>query len=472
MAEPRLLDWRVVRAVAIVFLLARLVLFFTAQPFMDETYYWMWGQHPALSYFDHPPLIGWTQGLLSIFGWNVVALRLAPLLTFCIDLGLLWLLARRAAGEDWRQGFWTIAAVFLSAPIFILLTGSALPDHLLLCFSLLSVYAVESLRQTGHVRWLYLAGLAIGLAMLSKYTGALLGAGLVVSLIVAPALRPLFRSPHLYLAALLALVLQLPVLLWNMQNGFASFGFIFDGRSGLGGQGTWWTGLGGYVAGAVAVLSPMLAVVMVRFAVTRGDGHLYSRLVFWFSTLAFLAASFFTNILIHWNAVAYIVVLPFLWPLLRMRWLVIAQLVYGAIAIGAAAFNFALMPISATYTVADQASAWSYGWADVAAEIDAIRQTRHVDFIAASDYALASPLAFALHDIDVTSLSPRREEYDYWFDPQAHRGQTALIVADRWRPLDLGSHFASVTPLTQVHAMRFGHAVDHYQLFLATGYRP
>lgn len=23
----------------------------------DEAYYWMWGQHPALSYFDHPPLM-------------------------------------------------------------------------------------------------------------------------------------------------------------------------------------------------------------------------------------------------------------------------------------------------------------------------------------------------------------------------------------------------------------------------------
>src|SRR5262245_33285905 len=25
----------------------------------DEAYYWMWGQHPELSYFDHPPLNAW-----------------------------------------------------------------------------------------------------------------------------------------------------------------------------------------------------------------------------------------------------------------------------------------------------------------------------------------------------------------------------------------------------------------------------
>ena len=472
MAERRSLDWRVLRAVALVFLAARLALFLVAHPFMDETYYWMWGQHPALSYFDHPALIGWTQGLASLFGWNVVTLRLFPLLTFCADLVLLWLIVRRTVGDAWRESFWGIAAIFLSAPIFVLLTGSALPDHLLLCFSLLSVYAVESLRQTGNLRWLYLAGLSIGLAMLSKYTGALLGAGLVIYLIATPGLRPLFRSPHLYLAALLALALQLPVLIWNVQNGFASFGFIVDGRSGLGGNGSWWTGLGGYLAGAVAVLSPMLAVVMLRFASARGDGRLYPRLVFWLSTLAFLVASLFTNILIHWNAVAYIVVLPFLWPLLRARWLLIAQLVYGAIAIGAAAFNFALLPISATYTAADQASSWSYGWDEVAAKIGEIRQAQPVDFIAASDYALASPLAFAMHDPNVTSLSPRREEYDYWFVPGAHRGQNALIVADRWRPLQVDGHFTSVTELAQVDITRFGYVTGRYRIYLGTGYVP
>ena len=472
MAETPGLDWRVLRAVAIVFLLARLALLFLAHPYMDETYYWMWGQHPALSYFDHPALIGWTQGLAALLGWNVVALRLFPLLTLCADLLLLWLLAKRAAGDSWRDSFWTIAAVFLSAPIFILLTGSALPDHLLLCFALLTVYAVESLKQTGKPGWLYLAGLAIGLAMLSKYTGALLGAGLVIYLLATPSLRPLFRSPHLYLAALLALALQLPVLVWNLQNGFASFGFIVDGRSGLGGNGTWWTGLGGYLGGAVAVLSPMLAAVMLRFAFRRGDEQLYPRLVFWLSSLAFLVASLLTNILIHWNAVAYIVVLPFLWPLLRARWLMVLQLIYGAIAIVAAAFNFAVMPIGATYTVADQTSSWSYGWDEIAANLKEIEQTQHVDFIAASDYALASPLAFALHDKDVTSLSPRREEYDYWFDPEAHRGQSALIVADRWRPLNVGSHFASVTELAQIDTSRFGRIIGHYRIYLGTGYTP
>ena len=51
-----------------VLVLQLLVLYFLAlklwfdlgvAPMGDESYYWMWGQHPALSYFDHPPLHGW-----------------------------------------------------------------------------------------------------------------------------------------------------------------------------------------------------------------------------------------------------------------------------------------------------------------------------------------------------------------------------------------------------------------------------
>jgi len=33
----------------------------------DEAYYYLWGKNLALSYFDHPPMIGWFFGFLSLF---------------------------------------------------------------------------------------------------------------------------------------------------------------------------------------------------------------------------------------------------------------------------------------------------------------------------------------------------------------------------------------------------------------------
>ena len=478
MAEARSFDWRVLRVVALVFLAVRLVLFVAARPFMDETYYWLWGQHPALSYFDHPPLVGWTEGLLSVLGWNTLGLRAAPLLTLCGDLVLLGMLARRLRGEAWQESFWPVAAIFLSAPIFILTTGSALPDHLLVFFGLVTVWAMICLQQSveaGPPRWryLYLAALAIGLAMLSKYTGAMLGAGLVAYVVVHPGLRLLFRSPQLYFAAFIALALQAPVLAWNMQHSFASFGFIIGGRKSIAAFDL--VGFWGFVGGAVAVLGPVLLGVTLRFAWPRRDGLGYGRLVFWISTLAFFAASFFTNILIHWNVLAYVAALPFLSPLLRSRALVAVQLAYGVLALGAAAFNFIALPITAAIGpgMADQTSSWSYGFDEVAAEIATIRQTETIGFVAASDYALASPLAFAMHDASVTSLSGRRDAFDDWFDPEAHRGQMALIVTDSWRPLgQIEDLFADVREVAQVQVRRFGKITGTYRIYIALNYRP
>ena len=232
--------------------------------------------------------------------------------------------------------------------------------------------------------------------------------------------------------------------------------------------------MSGYLLGALAVLSPFLLWAMARFAMARGDGQSYPRVLFWLSSLGFLLAALVTNILIHWNVIAYVAALAFLAPFLRNRILVWGQLAYGALAVLVAFVNFSVLPVTALAGRADQTSAWSYGWDAVAAEILAQQARAPADFIAATDYVLASPLAFALHDAAVTSLSPRREAYDDWFDAGAHRGQSALLVADRWRPLRdrLRAQFDTVDQIAEVPVTRFGRLVDTYTLYRATGFHP
>ena len=403
MAEVRVGGWRTLCAVAVVLLAIKLVMLVVAHPFMDETYYFMWGQHPALSYFDHPPLVGWTEGLAAaLFGWSIIGLRAMVALTLMGDLVLLYLFARHLAGEDWRRHFWLSAVLLSATPIFFALTSVALPDHLLMFFSLLAVYGFERFRaafEAGETRWgwLYLTATAIGFAVLSKYTGALLAVGALGYVIARPSLRPVLRASHFYLATALIVVMQAPVIVWNLQHGLASVGFIFGGRAALRDLSSF-AGLGGFALGAVAILSPILLVPMAKFLFAGRDGHGVARIIFWVSTIGFLVASVFTNILIHWNAVAYIVLLPFLALYLRSRILIGLQVVYGMLAIAFAAVNYTAGPVMALISFADQTSAWSYGWDEVASEIAALRQSEPIGFVAATDYALASPLAFALQD--------------------------------------------------------------------------
>ncbi len=42
---------------------------------VDEAHYLLYAYHPALSYFDHPPLVGWVQWPLVTLDAPVVFLR-------------------------------------------------------------------------------------------------------------------------------------------------------------------------------------------------------------------------------------------------------------------------------------------------------------------------------------------------------------------------------------------------------------
>lgn len=474
MGEPRGFNWRTMRLIAVILLLVKLVLLLGAHSFMDETYYFIWGQHPQLSYFDHPALVGWTQGIAgTLLGWNVFGLRAMVLLTLLGDLGLLYLFAQRTQDPPWT--FWTTVTIFLATPILFGLTSVALPDHLMVFFTLAAVYCVERLRhEPERVRWLYLGGIAAGFAMLSRYNSGVLAGALLAYILIVPDMRRLFATPHLYLAVLLALAMQTPVLIWNAQHGLASFGFITGGRARLPGSGLNVEGLRGYIVGGLAVLSPFIIWPMLRFGFTRRDGHGYARLVFAISTLGFLFASLFTNILIHWNAIAYVAALPFLATHFRSRLLLGAQIAYGVLAIGFAAVNYGVLPVMATVNAPDQTSAWAYGWDEVADVVKQVKVDNDAGFVAATDYALASPLAFALHDRDVVSISAHRDGYDDWFDPEAHRGQDAIIVADYWRQLDptFAAQFKSVETARIFDITRFGKVLDHYTVYIGRDFSP
>src|SRR5690606_34563206 len=111
------------------------------------------------------------------------------------------------------------------------------------------------------------------------------------------------------------------------------------------------------------VLSPFLVWPLLRFASARRDSDtLTARLVFWLSTLVFLVASLFTNILIHWNAVAYIAALPHLASHLRSRILVVGHFVFGHLLAGMLVVNTTMLPALALLNAPAQTSSWNSGW--------------------------------------------------------------------------------------------------------------
>ena len=86
-------------------------------------------------------------------------------------------------------------------------------------------WALVRLADSDDGRWWLAAGVFAGLAALSKFTIALLIPA-VLAFMWVPAWRGRWlRSPYPWAAAVIALLLFMPVLIWNMQHDWASFRF-------------------------------------------------------------------------------------------------------------------------------------------------------------------------------------------------------------------------------------------------------
>jgi hypothetical protein len=113
----------------------------------------------------------------------------------------------------------------------------------------------------------------------------------------------------------------------------------------------------------------------------------------------------------------------------------------------------------------------THNWDQIATTVRAYQAEHDADFFAANRYQLSSPLAFALDDPDVAELSPRRTAFDDWFDYDARRGQSAIVLVERrddtsyWRTL-----FTTVTPLGAVDVVKFGRKLHGYEAFLGEGF--
>jgi dolichol-phosphate mannosyltransferase len=206
----------------------RLVTAFLIELTPQEAYYWNYAMHPALSYFDHPPMVAWVIGAgYLLLGKCELGVRIGGLLLTLLSTWLLY-----ALGNLWfnkKVGLWA-ALLFQLLPLFFVYGVLITPDVPLTFFWLLTLYLFSlAVREGQKLAW-YLAGAALGLSMLSKYTGVFLVPSAFLFLLLHARYRPWLLRKEPYLALVVALIVFAPVILWNIEHGWASFVFQVSNR--------------------------------------------------------------------------------------------------------------------------------------------------------------------------------------------------------------------------------------------------
>ncbi len=294
---------------------------------IDESYAAVVSRRLSLSYFDHPPAVFWlAHAAAALGGESPLALRWPFVLLFALTCRFLFRLTARLFST--RAGVWAVLAAQL-IPVFSLSSGSwVLPDGPLLCASVTAALALSyAVPVTGPVDgdpiarsarwsdWLTL-GLALGLAGLSKYHAALLGAGIVAFLATDALGRRWLTRPQPYVAVVIAAACVIPVFLWNAQHDWISFRFQ-SGRAA--GHGNPITALLQNIAGQAGYILPWFWVPLMVLLFRGVRAGTRDRATWFCCWLGVLPVTVFTLAslggragLPHWPAPGFFMLLPLL----------------------------------------------------------------------------------------------------------------------------------------------------------------
>ena len=186
----------------------------------DELYFIVAGRHPAFGYVDQPPLTPLISAAAAgLLGVSATAVRVLPALAVGLIAILTALMARDLGGTRRAQ---------LVASVTVAASGYLAVGHLddtaeydLLVWSIILWLLVRLLAGGDRRLWLGV-GVAAGIGLENKDTLLLLGAGLAAGILVARR-WDLVRSPWVWAAVGIAILIWIPNLAWEAANDFPQF---------------------------------------------------------------------------------------------------------------------------------------------------------------------------------------------------------------------------------------------------------
>jgi len=474
----------------------------------EETYYWSYARHLDFGYLDHPPMVGWLIAAgTAAFGNAEFGVRIGALCCGAITAIFVYRLTRELFGE--ASG---LAAVLLvqTLPFFFLIGMLMTPDAPLTAMWAAALYYSARALLAGRREAWWRLGLCLGFGLLSKYTIVLLGLSILLFMLLDPVSRRWFKRAEPYAAVVLALVIFLPVILWNAEHDWASFLFQTSRRLADRPQ----FALPKLIGSMIVLLTPTgIAAVPWLFSRRRVPAdpgpapHDVDPSRVWLllkvaALVPFTVFALFSlrhEVKLDWTGAPSLAVVPALafgivhsLPgvtsgfslFIRRAWaptLIALLLLYGAglydLTVGIPGVGYGrhaeLVPI---------------GWRDLGGQVSAIaadidKRTGDDPLIVGMDrYAIASELAFYSPD-QVKSVRSTSSAhlfgqvglmYERWFPPAAQTGRTLLLVAWNRGDLESAGIVSSVERLEPVQegvVTRDNGVIRPYYYRVAYGYR-
>jgi 4-amino-4-deoxy-L-arabinose transferase-like glycosyltransferase len=344
--------------------------------------------------------------------------------------------------------------------------------------------------ETGRGAWWLAVGVAVGAALLSKYTALFFGPAILIWLVSVPKLRRWLISPWPYLGGLVSLLMFTPVILWNADHHWVSFikqlgrSRIADFRPAF---------IGELIPTQIAFATPLVFSLgaMGLYALLKRDGGASAargllNALFWTIVVYFIWHSLHARVEANWFAPVY--------PVFAMaaavaanltRWDRSQQRVVDFCLRWAAPTGilmFALLIVQANTGVLSgyrrdaTVRSVGVGWRELAAGIEAVRARTGASCVLAADYGTTGWLAFYLPKGTCVTQLTQRIRWVNMPEPDPAQLSGKLLFVDEARPggqpylpPPLKDSFARTERVAQLPRKRGPLTIETYALDLLEG---
>ncbi len=187
----------------------------------DESYYWMYSQHLAWGYFDHPPMAAFLVFLGDSIMHNELGVRLFFLLISTLTLALI------INELDEKKDIFFLGLFIFSFPLVHTHIGGfmALPDTPLVFFTLLFFLGYKKFIAAPNLKMAFFLAFVAAAMIYSKYH-----AFVALGLVVLSNLK-LLKNKYFWITVIVAVLLLTPHILWQIENNFPTFKYHLSDRT-------------------------------------------------------------------------------------------------------------------------------------------------------------------------------------------------------------------------------------------------
>jgi len=462
--------------------LIALRLFFISNTLLidDEAYYAMYARHLSWGYVDHGPVIAYLIRLFTIFGENSFTVRLGAL-TLLI---MLTVFLYRFGKTYFNEATGIIMSLGVSANILFHTNAVVItPDVPLAFFTILAIiyyykaYFIDA-------KYLYAAGVFLGLAVLSKVSALFPAVGIILFPFVIQDKRHFLSDIRFYGSLVAALLVFIPFIIWNLQNDLA---FVRYQGSHITGSGSWsdfsglWLGLLVTIGPVFFYYSVIKPFLLLKHLPSISPELTYFTIVTIVPATYFLVHSAFSRMEVNWPAPIFSgglflfgILLGENWPVHRKRFIFQVGFSLVLILIVTVQTFWPFLPVKGKVDVTNRYHIYNAFPVELKAYLQAHPEFQNKRLLA-NNYQIPSMINFYLNprwEASALSINYHETLYSFLYQDGMFVGNDFLFLKrGKTFPKKFTPYFDDAILLQLFESKRLGQKVAGYSLWSVTNYR-